>query len=1253
MTLRIAFVPNSETAALPLIEAVRTVQDAGQLPVQVMARCAAELSSPSTLDAFLSFASTSDIIVVHLMGGIDSVPGFSQLLEISKQDRVHFHVVGGAGEGKENLSAMSTLQPVEQARLSAYVRCGGKSNFHSMLLWLASLLKGAQVAAPEPQEMPWDGIYHPDFPAPPAPQKYHRQKLLPGRLTIGILFFRSYWANSNLAHIDALIRAVEGIGANVLPIFTNAVADGELGARGVGPAIEDYFLQGEVPLIDVLIDTMMLFSIGWRTLSPDSSVKEPTVLERLGVPVIDAITTSNTVEQWAESVQGLNPMDVAWSVAIPEFDGALITVPFAARRVEEVDVRTGARVVRHTPIPERVEKVVRLAMNWARLRRVPSAEKRVAILLHNYPPRNDTIGTAFGLDAPASVVNLLRALKQQGYHVESVPEKGDDLIGELLCRVTNNRRWLSAERAKLAVDAVEPNRYASWFGALSPSIQAKLVEDWGEIPGEVFNYGGRLCIPGILNGNVFIGIQPPRGFSDDPGKIYHSPDASPTHHYLAYYRWIRDVFGAHVVMHIGKHGSLEWLPGKSVGLSADCFPDVMVDDLPNVYPYIVNNPSEGTQAKRRSYACIVDHLIPSMMRADSYGDIAAVDTLLKDYYQTRHLDPRKLPTLRDLLWEAVVKANLHSDLQVGGKPADGEWDTFLERLHGYLSELEGAPIKDGLHVLGEAPQGDRLVQFLVALTRLDNGDVPSLVHALAETLGHDYDGLLETRGKLLADQSKTRGELLAEIEQAAADLVKRLREVDFKDSTVHEISREALGQTSPQLERTLSYICETLVPKVRDTAKEISATLDACEGRYVPPGLSGAPTRGMADILPTGRNFYSVDPLAIPSQAAWREGTALGNALLEKYIRDTGEYPRGVGMVVWGGGVMRTGGDDVAEVLYLMGVKPEWEARSGRVKGLSIIPLRELGRPRIDVTLRISGLLRDAFPNVVALLDRAVRMVADLEESDADNYLRRNVQQEIESKVAEGMDPKEAHRLARHRVFGCKPGCYGAGVNHAIDAKNWRDEVDIGAIYLTWGGYAYGSEVYGEAVPEQFRLRLSQLDLTVKNEDNREHDILDSDDFYAYHGGMAAAVKAFKGELPRTYFGDSSDPQRIRVRSLADETKRIFRSRVLNPKWIASMQRHGYKGAGDMSKLVDHAFGWDATAEVLEDWMYDRLAETYALDQAMRRWFKEVNPWALQNIAERLLEAAERGMWDASDEMRAELRKVYLGVEGVLEGRDE
>lgn len=1253
MAVKLIYLTSIEGDIHTLVRAGKQIREQYGPVLQIYARTKSDLSDDDNIVPLVDEVREASLVIFNLMGGKESLPGFDKVVEAASESGVPLHAQPSSAENSQELRKLSTVSAGEYSLIQKYIYYGGTENIVNLLLWAANCFGGQNFTVSEPKMLPWEGIYHPRFPAGMELQSYLRHNCLPDRLTVGVFFYRSHWIAENTLFVDALIESLEKQEVNVIPVFLHTTRDVELGSQGLERVAENYFMQDGRPLIDVMI-SLLSFSHFTTSGHKAEEHSRENCLVKLGVPVIKAIASMNNYQDWSGTNQGLNPWDVCMSIAMPEFDGALITVPVATREYGEQDPLTGARSVYYRPIPERVDKAAGLAIKWGRLRHKPNSEKKVAIIFHNYPPRNDRIGCAFGLDSAASVGNILRDMQRAGYVLESLPEDGQELIEEIIKRVTNDRRWASAEQmAGLAVDGVTPTEYDAWFRNFPACVQEQMTADWGNAPGEVFNYENRLLIPGIVNGNIFIGLQPPRGFGEDPAKIYHSPDAAPTHHYLAYYRWIRDDFKADAILHIGKHGSLEWLPGKSAGLSASCYPDLAITDLPHLYPYIINNPGEGTQAKRRSFACIMDHLIPVMTNADSYDELAELEVQLEDYYQAKTLDPAKLPYLKNLIWEKVTQADLYKDLAIDKETAPADFDEFLEKLHGYLSEVKDTQIRDGLHIFGEPPRASRLVEMLIALTRLANGSVPSLRQAVAEALGYDYDDLLAERGKLIPALGRTRGQILDEVNVLILKMMNELYQRDFNIEEIPEICRQYLPAAAGPIGEAMRYAAITLVEKLNKTTDELSNTLKALEGGYTPPGPSGAPTRGMADILPTGRNFYSVDPQAIPSPAAWKVGVDLGDALLARYLADEGKYPESIGIVIWGSPTMRTKGDDIAEILYLMGVKPVWEEKSGRVKGLSIIPLKELKRPRIDVTLRISGLFRDAFPNLVALLDKAVETTAGLEEKDDDNYLAKHVRQETEENVKAGMDEETAREFAGFRIFGCRPGAYGAGVSNVIEAKNWQDEKDLGQVYVTWGGYAYGRKVYGKTVPEVFRKRLSRLDLTVKNEDTREHDFLDSDDFYSYHGGMIAAVKAFKGKLPQSYSGDSSDPNRVKMRSTAEETKHIFRSRVLNPKWIAGMRRHGYKGAGDLSALVDNIFGWDATAEVMEDWMYERLAKTYALDPAMQEWFKKVNPYALQNIAERLLEAVKRGMWEAAPEMIDELKEIYLDVEGELEARTD
>ncbi|MHC1687805.1 MAG: cobaltochelatase subunit CobN [Methanothrix sp.] len=1275
-TLQITYISINGSEIAPLTSAFQEVNEELDGFAKLSPFTGASLSDTALLE---DIAKRSDLVIIRLHGGKKGLPGYDRLIDEIRRSGRLLHVQDSSSLDPE-LMSVSTVGDF-YLKIFQYISFGGKENFKNLLLFLANRYHGSDISAAEPKMPPWEGIYHPDFDYIPSLQEYLDKKFQPEKLTVGLWFNISMWQAEDLKAIDLIISEVEARGANIIPVFLHTRKDEQLGSGGWENAAKKYFLINGQSIIDVLISTLM-FSLTVGPVSraspekcssiclekkesnesvstcdestKDGSSKDESTLQVLGVPVIKAMLNYyNTKVEWAESLQGLRPMDVTINVAQPEFDGMLISVPVGFRDPSGRDPLTGACLSRFEPIDERINKLVRLALNWARLRRTSPQDKKVAIIFHNYPPRDDQIGTAIGLDSPQSVCRILCRMAVEGYKLDWMPEDGQDLMKRILNGVTNQKKFYSMQCLLERSDAsVSSEQYDIWFKELPAAVQERMSKDWGMPPGKLSVHNGFLIIPGIRNGNVFISMQPPRGLLENPEAIYHSPDLPIPHHYYAYYRWIRDIFGAQVVMHIGKHGSLEWLPGKSVGLSESCYPDIAISDLPNIYPYIINNPAEGTQAKRRSYCCLVDHLVPVMRNADAYEEMAELEVLIKEYRQASIEDQKKLPELRKRIWQKAIDANLNSDLDLKEEPGSLKFDDFVETLSDYIYELSDSQVRNGLHILGLPPSGVRQEEFLVSLTRLKNGSVPSLRAALSNLMGYDLDLLLSGRAKTV-DGQKTGGEILQEVHDSSFRLIEELHRFNFDRSEIETVQLKILGKKSREVEQVLSYICESLVPRLEETTQELDSILKAASGGYVPPGPSGAPTRGMADILPTGRNFYSLDPRAIPTRVAWKVGILQAESLLERYIQDEGKYPENIGIILWSTNTMRTYGDEVAEILYLMGVRPVWEERSGRIDGLELISLQELGRPRIDVTVRISGIFRDSFPNIVELMDEAVQMVASLNESSENNYLAHHVDLRMKEKIKEGICEEKAREEAGYRIFGSRPGTYGAGVSAAVESKSWKDCHDLADVYVVWGGYAYGRKSFGATVPDEFKRRLGSLDLTVKNEDTREIDMLDGDDFYSFHGGMIAAVKSIKGELPRSYCGDSSDPERVKTRSAAEETKHIFRTRILNPKWIESMLAHGYKGAADFSRAVDISFGWDATAEVLEDWMYEELANKYALDKEMQEWLKDVNPHALQNITERLLEAVERGMWQASDEMKEELRDVYLEIEGWIEDDSE
>jgi cobaltochelatase CobN len=1115
-----------------------------------------------------------DIVLVRLLGGSRAFPGLATLRRQALSAGAPLLAFGGEAAPDAELTALSTAPAATVAQAFEYLVHGGLANVEQMLRFVSDTLGLTGYGFEPPAEIPQTGLYR----RPPAG---------PGPL-VAVLFYRAHLISGNTLFVDDLCDALEARGARAAAVWAYTLRPGPGGevaaldlVRGLGP--------------DAVVTTVLVSGgaagdgLGW----------DATAIGSLGVPVLQAVTSTGTRAEWEASSGGLAPVDVAMRVALPEFDGRIGSVPFSFNEVVDEGDSLGTPVTAYRTVPDRLARVAGTARNLAALRRTPPPERKVAIVLSAYPTRRSRVGNAVALDTPASVVELLRALAAAGYRVDRIPASGDELMHELIDSFSYEEATMSPAQLVRAPGRWPAEEYRRWWAGVDPAARAEVEAEWGPAPGSVYvdPADGALVFAGLDLGGVLVAVQPPRGFGANPVAVYHSPDLAPTHHYLGFYRWLQLGWGAQAVVHAGKHGTLEWLPGKGVGLSGRCWPDVALGDLPLVYPFVVNDPGEGTQAKRRAHAVIVDHLMPPMTRAETYDDVARLEQLLDHYAQVSALDPSKLPALRAQIWDLLVSAQLHSDLGVSDAPDGDAFDELIGHVDGYLCELKDAQIRGGLHVLGRPPAGTERLDNLVALTRLPQPGVPSLRQAVAGRLGRP-GGEGATRADLDAIDAECRRLLAGGAGPLGA----------------------AAGGITPEEAAVLEWVRSTLEPALDGTTREVDAVLAALDGRWVEPGPSGAPTRGMAHVLPTGRNFYSVDPHSLPTPLAWDVGRALAERLLERHVEAEGRYPRSVGLVVWGTAAMRTGGDDVAEALALLGVRPRWAAESGRVSGMELIPDEELGRPRVDVVLRISGFFRDAFPHLVALLDDAVALA--------------------------GFDDGDP------RIFGAKPGAYGSGILPLIDGGHWRDDADLAEVYTAWSGWAYSRRGMGVEAADAMRRCFARIEVAVKNQDNREHDIFDSDDYLQDHGGMIATIRALSGRSPRAEFGDSSDPARPRVRSLAEEAARVVRTRVLNPKWIEAMTRHGYKGAFELAATVDYLFGYDATAHVVADWMYERVTAAYVADPAIRKFLEQSNPWALSAMAERLLEAVERGLWAQPSPGALEaLRAAVLEAEGWEEGR--
>ncbi|MDJ0345508.1 cobaltochelatase subunit CobN [Streptomyces sp. H10-C2] len=1171
-----------------------------------------------------------DIAVVRLLGGKRAWEDGLAALRTSGIPTV---LLGGESVPDAELMAESSVPAGVVAEALRYLVEGGPANLTELARFLSDTVLLTGEGFEPPAAMPQYGTHgaHP---------------FTEGRPTVGVLFYRAHELSGNTGFVETLCAAIEAKGANALPVFCGTLRGAEAGL---------YTLLGRA---DALIATV-LASGGTRasdaSAGGDDEAWDIGALADLDIPVLQGLCLTSSRATWQDSDAALSPMDAAMQVAIPEFDGRLITVPFSFKETGEGEVPV------YVADPERAARVAGIAVRHAALKHTPNADKKLAVVFTAYPTKHSRVGNAVGLDTPASAVGLLHALRGAGYTVDGYPDDGDELIHRLIAAGGHDVEWLTEEQLSAAPARVPLADYRRWFATLDPELRAGMLEHWGEPPGSLYLDGEDIVLASLRFGNVVVMIQPPRGFGENPIAIYHDPDMPPSHHYMAAYRWLDRTFGADAIVHMGKHGTMEWLPGKGLGLSAGCAPDAVLGELPLIYPFIVNDPGEGTQAKRRGHATVVDHLVPPMARADSYGDLAKLEQLLDEYALVSDLDPTKTPALRSRIWTLVRAAELHHDLHVDDQPDEDAFDDFVLHIDGWLCEIKDVQIRDGLHILGAGPVGAARINLVLAILRSSQvwggvgAALPGLRAAMAEAFGLNEKALLAEPGArievpealagLVGGPARTASDAIDMLETLAGQLATLMDAHGWPDDlpAIERFVEDTLDLIVPDVVRILQFAAREVVPRLDRTTDEIDNILRALRGGYVPAGPSGSPTRGLVNVLPTGRNFYSVDPKAIPSRLAWDVGTALADSLLERHLTDTGVYPKSVGLTVWGTSCMRTQGDDIAEILALLGCRPVWDDASRRVTGFEVVDLEELGRPRIDVTVRISGFFRDAFPHVIQLLDDAVQTVAELDEPAEQNFVRAHADEDT---AAHG-----DRRRATARIFGSKPGAYGAGLLPLIDARNWRSDADLAEVYAVWGGYAYGRGLGGRAARGDMEQAFRRIQVAAKNVDTREHDIVDADDYFQYHGGMVAMTRHLTGVSPAAYVGDSATTDQVKTRTLGEETHRVFRARVVNPRWMAAMRRHGYKGAFEMAATVDYLFGFDATAGVVDDWMYQRLAAEYVFDKENQDFMKKSNPWALRGISERLLEAADRGLWAEPDpETLTRLREIYLQLEGDLEG---
>lgn len=1133
---------------------------------------------------------------------------------------------------------LSTVNPEVVATVYQYLLYNGRENLCEMLKYLLATLFGHRIPYRPPRENPWEGIFHPETGGPfGCVEEFLRSYPYQDRPLVGLLYSRSSWVTGNMEVERALIRALEERGLGVIPVFFHSLQDKALGNLSGEEVVRRFLLREGKPLIEALIKlTSFFLGSGKGQMEESQAEAGARFLGELGVPLFAPLISYYKDErQWLDDPQGLG-QQVAWSIAMPEFEGAIEPIMIGATRgvsKPEQDL--------YEPIEERIAKVADRVARWVALRRKPNREKRVAFILHNNPCASveATVGGGAHLDALESVARILQRMKAEGYRVEDPPANGRELIEEILRRkAISEFRWTTVEEIVEkggALALIDVEDYLRWFEELPEGTRARMVEAWGEPPGEEREgvppgmvHEGKLVVTGVRYGNAVVCVQPKRGCAGPRCdgrvcKILHDPDVPPPHQYVATYRWLSRVFGADVIVHVGTHGNLEFLPGKATGLSGGCFPDIGVDAVPHLYIYNADNPPEGTIAKRRSYAVLVDHLQTAMVPGELYGDLEEVERLLFEYERVKGVEPGKAHLLGHMIEQRLREGNLISMM---GVPEGASLDELVRSAHEVLSLLKDTYIPKGMHVFGSIPQGQRLTELVYAIVRYGNDprSLRGLVRLLLErTPG--FSGLPEPARRDRVEEL-ARG-ICRDFLEKGVPLLEGMRRICPEAEAFREVIREVEGKIEDVRRRVLR-------------SDEMASLLRGMNGRYIPPGPSGLLTRGRDEVLPTGRNFYSLDPRGVPTRAAWEIGRALAERTLEKYLAEEGRYPETIAFYWQCSDIMWADGEGMAQIMYLLGARPRWEG--GRVKGFEVIPLRELRRPRIDVAIRVSGITRDNFPCRIELLDEAIQAVAGLDEPPEMNFVRKHTLERL---------GEASFREATYRIFCSMPGVYGAGTQLAVYASAWKEERDLADVFLCWNGYAYGKGTFGQKAHGSLRAALRTVELTFNKTVTDEYDLFGCCCYFGTHGGLINAARVVSGKEVKSYYGDTREQGEVQVRTLADEIRRVVRAKLLNPRWIEGMKAHGYKGAGDISKRIGRVYGWQATSREVDGWVFDEIARTYLMNEENRRFFEEHNPYALEEIARRLIEAQGRGLWEPAPDVKEALREIYVEIEGWIEER--
>ncbi|WP_320676847.1 cobaltochelatase subunit CobN [Prochlorococcus sp. MIT 1300] len=1181
------------------------------------------LSHPSQIDHYLTItASKADVIILRLLGGREHWSyGIEQLLNWQEQEKCReLILLAGTQDQFEILHHLGTVNYKLANHLAELLIQGGTNNIQTFLQMI-QLIKNHRTVNLKDHKID----YLDD------PYKWNWQDESGPR--VGLVVYRSLVQSGDTKLINSIIQKIRL--RNLVP---RTILVSSLRSKVIQQATEKIFKDESVSLVLTLTSFASV-------IFEEASLGAP-LWDSLDVPVLQALISTRSKKEWSTNDRGLDPLDLSLQVVLPELDGRITTRPAAFRSVRKSSQILSTILHEHTPNQSGIQWIVDHVYNWVELQRTQNNDKKVAIVLSNYPIRNGRLANGVGLDTPESLFSIINWLKDGGYNLskQKLPVSSKELIDSILKGRTNDPESFS--RAPLTYLSL--NDYLNWWSKLPKPAKLPILKRWGEPQKAIDLESSGFAIHGIQFGNIVILIQPSRGYDSDQLEDLHSPYLPPPHRYLAQYVWAQEIHNTQALIHLGKHGSVEWLPGKAVGLSINCYPNVAINAIPVIYPFIVNDPGEGSQAKRRKQAVIIDHLTPPLDRAELSGDYLVLENLIDEYFEAEQLQASRLPIIQESILKLLNKKSWPIDNSIS---KIDDFKDYINQAESYICELKEAQIRTGLHSFGQDLYPSKKLQLLLTIVRSPFAEYKGFTQSVSERLELSLDPWCDEEGDMLNPEDilklrqycqqslRRKGDAIDWIEHQALHILSLLVELDqpnFKEQElVPPLYEWVLSWHNDPL---LKYIKEVVYQNICNSFQfEKKSLLNSLNGRRVKAGPSGAPTRSRHDVLPTGRNFFSVDLRGLPTESAWDLGRRNAETIIENYILKHGEYLKSLALSVWGTSTMRNGGEDIALLLALIGVKPIWDGPSRRMVDLEVIPIKILQRPRVDVTLRISGLFRDAFPQLIGWVHKAVTLVGKLDEEQNMNPYSHSIK-------------SQSHK---GRIYGSAPGSYGAGLQGLIDNGQWNTRSDLGEVFMEWSKWSYDDSANPKEDRKGLEEALEGTQIALHTQDNREHDLLDSDDYYQFHGGLSAAIEKITGSRPEMLFADNSRKERPRVHSLTKEIDKVVRSRLTNPKWIKGMIGHGYKGGFEMSASLDYLFAYDASTGCVPNWCYSEITSSWLDNKEVITFLKDNNPWSLRDISERLLEASHRGLWeDATKEQIQKIKGIVIDSESIIEQFD-